>query len=209
MENELFKSNVLSLIKAVTFYQLAVTSEETFEYSIRKLNYFGAKEGVDEFIAVLPDHHIAKNIYDELNGLSNSEFMKVKTVVFIKMIIWEIKNNINDWKFIEEDEDVEKMAIQVANTDISNIEEFVKDNSNLLKENQNRYKYYFALLYDYIVGQKMAQVSNLLKTELKLFQEYNFHDIYKSYEDEFFYQNAEDERKEYLDLVKDKINDIK
>lgn len=205
MENEMIKLNILDLVKAVTFYQLATTPEELFEYSIRKLNYFGAKEGVDEFMAVLPEQHISRNFYNRLKDLNNSEFMKIKTITFIKMIVWEIKNKVIDWKFIQEDEDVEHMAVQVANTDISNVEEFIRNNINLLSENCNRYKYYFALLYDYVVVQKEAQISNMLKKELNLFQEYNFHSIYKSNEDEFFFQNAEDERKQYLDLIKTKI----
>ena len=208
MEKEIFESSILSLIKAVTYYQLATTPEELFEYSIRKLNYFGAKQGVDEFIAVLSEDHISRKYYNELNSLTNSDFMRVKAIAFIKMIMWELSNKINNWDFIQDDEDVENMANQVLNTDISNVEDFVKNNIDLLNENCNRYKYYFAILYDYIVGQKEAQISNLLRAELNLFQSYNFHDIYKSNEDEFFFQNAEGERREYMNLVKNKINKL-
>lgn len=205
MEKEIFETSILNLLKAVIYNQLATTPEELFEYSIRKLNYFGAKEGVDEFIAVLPDGHISRKFYNKLDNLNNSDFMKIKTIAFIKMIVWEIENKVFDWKFIQEDEDVEQMAMQVANTDISNVEEFVRNNINLLNENHNRYKYYFALLYDYVVGQKEAQIADILKKELNLFQEYNFHGIYKSNEDEFYFQNAEDERKQYIDLINKKI----
>ena len=58
--------------------------------------------------------------------------------------------------------------MQVANTDISNVEEFIKNNINSLNENHNRYKYYFALLYDYVVGQKEVQITDILKKELNL-----------------------------------------
>lgn len=205
MEKEFFKTSILNLLKATIYYQLATTSEELFEYSIRKLNYFGAKEGVDEFIAVLPEQHIARTFYNKLDNLNNSDFMKIKTITFIKMIIWEIENKVFDWNFIQEDEDVEQMVLKVANTDISNVEEFVRNNINLLNKNHNRYKYYFALLYDYIVGQKEAQIEDILKKELNLFQEYNFHSIYKSNEDEFYFQNAEDERMQYINLINTKI----
>lgn len=205
MEKKIFETSILNLLKAIIYYQLATTPEELFEYSIRKLNYFGAKEGVDEFIAALPEQHSARKFYSKLDNLNNNDFMKIKTIAFIKMIVWEVKNKVFDWKFIQEDEDVAQMAMQVANTDISNVEEFVKNNINLLTKNHNRYKYYFAILYDYIVAQKEIQIADILKKELNLFQEYNFHGIYKSNEDEFYFQDAEDERKQYIDLVNAKI----
>lgn len=148
MEKKIFETSILNLLKAIIYYQLATTPEELFEYSIRKLNYFGAKEGVDEFIAVLPEQHSARKFYSKLDNLNNNDFMKIKTIAFIKMIVWKVKNKVFDWKFIQEDEDVAQMAMQVANTDISSVEEFVKNNINLLTKNHNRFKYYFAILYD-------------------------------------------------------------
>lgn len=205
MDRENFELNVLNLVKSIIYYQLATSPEELFEYGIRKLNYFGAKAGVDEFIEVLPKNHISRTYYEKLNNLNDYEFMNIKKIAFIKMIIWEIENKVTNWRFIQDDEDVENMAVQIINTDISNVEEFVKNYINLLDEDCNRYKYYFALLYDYLVEQKELQIIKILKKELNLFAKYDFHNIYKFNEDEFYFQNAEDERNQYLDLINRKL----
>lgn len=208
MDTDNIEFNVLNFIKAMTFYQLAVTGEELFEYSIRKMNYFGSKVGIDEFMAVLPIDHIARAYYNKINIINDVEFMNMKRIAFIKMIIWEINSKITNWEFIQSDEDVEDLALQVTATDISDVEGFIKSNINVLNENCNRYKYYFALLFDHIVGQQQAIIANLLRNEYSLLEQYNFHDIYKLNEDEFFYQSAEGERAQYLELVRNKLSNL-
>ncbi len=169
------EENIKNLIESMIYYGLAV-GNESLELVIRKFNYNKGKSWSDEIMKVIPENHIARNYY---NKVSSEDFDNVQSTSFVKMAMWEIKEKVNNWEFIASEEQVDKFVEDICQINVDNIKQFIKENEGLLKENPEKYGFYFAVLYVYLTSKKEnANNIEYLKKIIDLIEKCNFDSLF-------------------------------
>lgn len=144
------EENIKNLTKSMIYYGLAV-GNESLELVIRKFYYNKGKSWADELINAMPENHITRKYYNKVSG---ENFDNVQSTAFVKMAMWEIKEQVDNWEFIASEEHVDKFVEDICQINVDNIKQFIKENEGLLNENLEKYGFYFAILYIYLTNKK-------------------------------------------------------
>lgn len=208
---------VINYLKTIIYYELATTEKQTSEVAIKFFDV-GGKEFCDNLMKFMPEEHPAKVNFEKMKDVTSEEFMKIQKIVFTKMAIHEIEAKMPGWDFIASDEDVNAFAESVNECNLDNIENFIEKNKEILNKEPNKYEFYFAILYKYLLDMDenknnldfMLKESDLLEQvkSLDIDQKYKYlYELYAeiscSYHDNKEYRLAEQYYKKNNDLLKE------
>lgn len=169
------EENIKNLIESMIYYGL-VTGNESLELMIRKFNYKKGKSWTDKLMEIFPNAHVAANYYNKVSG---ENFDEIQLIAFTKMAMWEIKEKVDNWEFLYNEEQVDKFVNEIYKMNNDDVKEFIKDNEQLLIENSKKYNFYFAVLYIYLTNQNENENNiEYLKKEVDLIEKCEFGSLF-------------------------------
>lgn len=208
---------VINYLKTIIYYELATTEKQTSEVAI-KLFDIGGKEFCEELMMGMPEGHPAKVNFENMENITSEEFTEIQKIALTKMAMYEIEAKESYWEYIASDENVNQFAESINECNLDSVESFIESNQDILNTDFNRYAFYYAMLYKYLLCKKegnlelMLKESNLLEQikSLDIEQKYRYlyelySEISSSYHDNKEYQLAEKYYKKNDELLKEYI----